>query len=315
MHVVLVDPSRTVLKIVTELLETRHHQVRSFTDSLAAFEYIKSDETIEAVITSAEQSSMPGIELCRKVRQLASDGRPIYVILMSSNADSKRLIEALENGADDFISKPPVFEELYARLRAAERVGAMQRELLRLAETDPLTGLYNRRAFFGHAADICARAETGGSLSAILFDIDKFKRVNDVYGHDVGDQVLCGISREAVTAKEFVIGRLGGEEFAILYDSGCQSDAHAFAEELRRRIENLEFQSARDAIAVTCSFGVSEWVRGDSIDSLLKRADIALYQAKSDGRNRIVVYDPALQLKSARESSPIRSQNRSVAAV
>jgi DNA-binding response OmpR family regulator len=121
MNVVLVDPSRTVLKIVTGLLEARDHEARAFTDAQGALDYIKSDPTVAALITSAELTSMSGIELCRRTRQLASRGRPIYVILMSSNRDGQTLIEALDNGADDFIGKPPVVEELYARLRAAER--------------------------------------------------------------------------------------------------------------------------------------------------------------------------------------------------
>src|SRR5581483_6922035 len=128
MHVVLVDPSRTVLKIVMGLLEGGNHEVHPFTDALAALNYIRGNPMVQALITSAELTSMSGLELCRKVRQVASGGRPIYVILMSSNQDRHRLIEALDNGADDFIGKPPVIEELYARLRAADRVASMQRE-------------------------------------------------------------------------------------------------------------------------------------------------------------------------------------------
>ena len=103
MNVVLVDPSRTVLKIVTGLLEARNHAVRAFADAPGALDYIKSDSTVEALITSAELTAMSGMELCRRTRQFASRGRRIYVILMSSNRDGQTLIEALDNGADDFI--------------------------------------------------------------------------------------------------------------------------------------------------------------------------------------------------------------------
>ncbi len=141
----------------------------------------ESDPDVDAFITSTELPCMPGVELCRQARALATNGRPIYVVLMSSNNDRRMLIEALDSGADDFIGKPPAIEELYARLRTAERLGDMQRKLFKLAMTDPLTGALNRRAFFEKAQEACARTEAGGVLSAILFDIDHFKYINDDY--------------------------------------------------------------------------------------------------------------------------------------
>lgn len=292
MHVVLVDPSRTVTRIVTGFLEAGSHEVRSFADAPEALAYIKSEPTVDAVITSAELTSMPGVELCRRIRQLASRGRPIYVILMSSNQNGQKLIEALDNGADDFIGKPPVVEELYARLRAAERVGTMQRELLQLATTDPLTGMLNRRAFFVQAEEAGARAEAGGILSTVMFDIDHFKRINDVHGHDVGDAVIRGIAREATATANAVLGRLGGEEFAILLEGRAISEAVAVADDLRLRLAELRFET-REEITLTASFGVSLWESGDTFDRLLKRADVALYKAKVDGRNRVVAHQPS----------------------
>jgi diguanylate cyclase (GGDEF)-like protein len=292
MNVVLVDPSRTVLKIVSGLLEARDHKVHAFTDAHEALEYTRSDPTVGALITSAELTSMSGVDLCRKTRQLASRGRPIYVILMSSNQDGQSLIEALDNGADDFIGKPPVVEELYARLRAAERVGKMQRELLHLATTDPLTGMLNRRAFFVQAEEACIAAAAGAALCAGMFDIDHFKRVNDRHGHDVGDAAIRGIAREAVATRHAVLGRLGGEEFAILLEGKALDEAVAVAEDMRLRLSELRFETLTEELALTCSFGISQWEPGDSIDRLLKRADIALYKAKLDGRNRVGRHEP-----------------------
>ena len=310
MKVVLVDPSRTVLKIVAGLLEARDHEVRAFTDAQGALDYIKSDPTVAALITSAELTSMSGIELCRRTRQLASRGRPIYVILMSSNRDGQTLIEALDNGADDFIGKPPVVEELYARLRAAERVGTMQRELLHLATTDPLTGMLNRRAFFVRAEEASARMTAGGVLSAVMFDIDHFKRVNDVHGHDIGDAAIRGVAREAATTGKAVLGRLGGEEFAILLEGRAISDAVDAAEDLRLRLSKLRFETATQKMTLTCSFGVSEWVAGDTVDGLLKRADVALYKAKMDGRNRVVAHEQSLLSINFQGRSPLRARLR-----
>jgi diguanylate cyclase (GGDEF)-like protein len=290
MRVALVDPSRTVLKFVGRLLEARDHEVRAFTDGEAALDCIRSDLKVGALITSAELISMSGIELCWETRLLASCDRQIYVIMMSSNQDQHKLIEALDSGADDYIGKPPVAEELYARLRAAERVAAMQQELVRLATTDSLTGVFNRRAFFERACDACVRAEAGTALSVVLFDIDHFKRVNDLYGHDVGDRAICAVA-QAAAAESALVGRLGGEEFAMLLEGHDLVETLAIAERLRGKMSALQFDTNHGLLAITASFGVSAWEAGDTIELMLKRADVALYAAKTGGRNCVVAAD------------------------
>lgn len=299
MRIALVDPSRTVLKIVAGQLEAQGHEVRPFTDAAETLEFIKSDGVVSALITSTELQSMSGIELCWNARLLASGGRPLYVILMSSNYQSCRLIEALDSGADDFMGKPPVAEELYARLRAAERVVSMQRELIRLANTDPMTAVFNRRAFFERAVEACVRANDGDLLCGVMLDIDHFKQVNDVYGHAAGDSAICGVARQA-GMESAIVGRLGGEEFGILLEGRSLSGAHAWAEEVRQNIEQLRFETDRDAFSLTCSFGISEWQAGDDIDQLLWRADTALYAAKMCGRNRTVAFDPVMPMNNVR---------------
>jgi two-component system, cell cycle response regulator len=296
MRVVVVDPSRTVLKFIARLLATRNHEVRTFVAAREALECVRSDLSVGALITSDEllpMSEMSGIELCWEARLLATCRRPIYIILMSCDRDEHKLIEALDSGADDFIGKPPVAEELYARLRSAERLGNMQRDLLRLALTDPLTGVLNRRAFFENAKEACERADAARHLSAIVMDIDHFKRINDVYGHDAGDEAIRKIAQH-VAAETAITGRLGGEEFALLLEGRDQAAALRLAEELRTRISGMHMQTEKQRLKLTCSFGVSQWKPGDTIDRLLKRADIALYSAKTEGRNRAVAFNPEL---------------------
>ena len=307
MRIVVVDPSRLVLKSVTRLLEARHHESRTFVDGREALEHIKANPDVDVLITSTEPVSIPGVELCWETRLLATRDRPLHVILMSSNYDQAHLIEALDSGADDFIGKPPAAEELYARLRCAERLSSMQRELIGLATTDPLTGVLNRRAFFERAQKVCARATAAGAVSAIMFDVDHFKRINDEYGHDIGDQALRGISRE-VAGNCRMVGRLGGEEFAIVLEGAALSAAVKVAECLRVNLAALRFETAKGPMTLTCSFGVSEWEMGDTLDQLLKRADLALYEAKHGGRNRVVGSDAALvQDNNARPSGVIRA--------
>jgi diguanylate cyclase (GGDEF)-like protein len=293
MRVVLVDPSRTVLKFVARLLETRGDDVRPFIDGRAALEYVKKDTSVDALITSAEPLSITGLELCWETRLLASDRRPIYVILMSSNQERRNLVEALDSGADDFIGKPPVAEELYARLRAAERLASMHRDLIQLASLDSLTGIFNRRAFFERAAETHAQVAAIGTFSGIMLDIDHFKRINDVYGHDVGDKAIREVA-STISGASPIVGRLGGEEFAVLLPGRNLAATAVIAEGLRREMAALQFAAGKETVTLTCSFGVAEWQSGESVDQVLKRGDMALYAAKTGGRNRVVLADDKL---------------------
>jgi diguanylate cyclase (GGDEF)-like protein len=310
MRVVLVDPSRTVLKFVARLLETRGDEVRPFIDGRAALEYVKEDPSVDALITSAEPLSITGLELCWETRLLASDRRAIYVILMSSNQERRNLVEALDSGADDFIGKPPVAEELFARLRAAERLASMQRDLMKLASLDSLTGIFNRRAFFERAGETQAQVAAIGTFSGIMLDIDHFKRINDVYGHDMGDRAIREVASIIASASPLV-GRLGGEEFAVLLPGRNLAAAAQVAERLRQEMAALQFIANKETVTLTCSFGVGEWQAGESVDQLLKRADMALYAAKTGGRNRVVLADDKLAVADYDGSNrPIRSSKR-----
>jgi diguanylate cyclase (GGDEF)-like protein len=292
MQTIVVDPSRTVLKIVGQLLESAGHRAHPFSDGKDALDFLQANSEIEALITSVELPTMSGIDLCRMARTLSSARRPLYIVVMSSNQDRALLLSALEAGADDFIGKPPATEELFVRMRAAERIGAMQRDLMRLATTDPLTGMLNRRAFFEQAEDICAQSNVTSKLSAIMFDIDHFKRVNDTYGHGAGDTVIGTIADE-VRRGFRLAGRLGGEEFAVLLEGSAMPDAVKVAAQLRDSIGALNTDIDGETLKVACSFGVAEWEFGDTIDDLLRRADSALYDAKAAGRNRVVAFDHA----------------------
>jgi two-component system, cell cycle response regulator len=311
MRVVLVDPSRTVLKYLTRMLKARDHDVHPFIDPREALDHIRSDLEVSALITSAEFVSMSGAELCWEVRLLAGNRRPLYIILMSSNENRENLVKALDSGADDFMGKPPVPEELYARLRAAERLTSMQSELIRLATTDPLTGVCNRRAFFETAQQICTGSRPGATLSAIMVDIDHFKQINDRYGHDVGDAAIRGVAQLAAE-ENALVGRLGGEEFAVLLESADLAQATELAERLRVRVNNLQIETSQGPISLTCSLGASEWEPGDTIDNLLRRADVALYAAKATGRNRVVADKDLLPGELANKGANVRVQTRDV---
>jgi two-component system cell cycle response regulator len=286
MHAAVIDPSRVVLKVVSELLAERGDTTSDFVDSACALRAIKNDPTIDLLITSLEVQPMTGLELCWEARLAMPAQRPLYIIVMSSLSDDRKLAEALDCGADDLISKPVRRLELHARLRMAGRLKSAQLHLVRLAETDPLTGLLNRRAFFERLNRLLDTPHAASGLTAVLFDVDHFKRVNDTYGHDVGDAVLKWIAAEGGELAD-IAGRLGGEEFAMILRDCSPIKAFRLADGLRQRCEKLRFEKYDPPFSVTCSFGISISQEGDTADDLLKRADIALYQAKANGRNRV----------------------------
>jgi diguanylate cyclase (GGDEF)-like protein len=289
MQIVLVDPSRTVRRIVTDLVQHWEYDVYPFSDGAEALAYIQQNEGVRVLITSAELPTMSGVELCRRARALLANRRPLYIIMMSSSDEHTKCVQALDNGADDYICKPPVAEELRARLRTANRVTSMQCELVKLATTDFLTGLANRRAFFEKAAKAIERAQQGNAMSAIMIDLDHFKQINDVYGHDIGDAVLKRVASE-IALLPGIAGRLGGEEFGVLVE-GDLPGALEFAQEFRRCVEKLSIFAGEQPVIVTSSLGVAEWEAGDTIDGLLRRADVAMYEAKTTGRNKVVAAD------------------------
>jgi diguanylate cyclase (GGDEF)-like protein len=289
MRIALVEPSRTVQRIVAGIIEPWGHEVHSFMDAPEGLAFLRAEKDVRAVLSSVELGSMSGIQLVSEARALAGVERPLYVILMSSSGERAKMIEALENGADDFISKPPAAVELHARLRAAERVTSMQAELIVLATIDSLTGLLNRRAFVACAERILQQASTEYPLSVLICDLDRFKAINDTYGHSAGDLVLEKIGEE-LRSIDGPAGRLGGEEFALLIE-GRLVDAVDVAERLREDVSERTIRAGNEKVGTTCSVGVAEWEPYDTIDTLLRRADVALYEAKRSGRNRVVAAD------------------------
>jgi diguanylate cyclase (GGDEF)-like protein len=275
---------------MTKLIEEGGHEVVAFSDALQAIDCIAKDADVRALITSTQPLGMSGIELCAVARELSGSRRALHVMLMSSSDDYYLAVTALDNGADDFIHKPPNPDELRARLRLADRVTLMKQQLIQHATIDSLTGLLNRRAFFDTAETMQAAAQAGTPLSAIMFDIDHFKRINDTHGHDMGDQVLAAVGAQARVA-DGVACRLGGEEFCMLVEVTL-AEALERTGELQRNIRAQRFTHDSGEFAVTCSFGIAEWEPGDAIDRLLRRADMAMYEAKKAGRNRIMASEP-----------------------
>jgi two-component system cell cycle response regulator len=264
----------------------------------------------DLIISDWQMPNMDGVELCRAVR----DGDPsewhTHFVLVTGRDDRSHLVEGLRAGADEFITKPLDLAELEARLEAAGRVVAVHRALeannftLRLdsarehqaARTDPLTEVSNRLRLKEDLQQLEGRAARyGHRYCAALCDVDAFKAYNDFFGHLSGDEALRLLARtiQDQLRSGDSLYRYGGEEFLVILPEQSLSDAKAGMERVRREIERLSIGHAPRALApwVTISVGVAE-LGGGSVDDWLRRADAALYRAKSRGRNCVEAEDP-----------------------
>jgi diguanylate cyclase (GGDEF)-like protein len=284
MHAVVVDARWSVLEPVAQLFMERGDAVNAFVDSERALQSIVGDLSVDVLVTSLEVEPLTGLELCWQSRLIAGKSRPLYVMVMSAQADQENVAQALDCGADDLIVVPISKQILNARLRLAARLHSTQLHLVRLAETDPLTGLFNRRAFFERLNMCLGDQQDEKPLSAIVFDIDFFKKVNDVHGHQAGDEVIAGVAAAAMRCGG-IAGRLGGEEFCLILNGANDVEAFVVAEDLRARCAALSFRSKEGVFAITCSLGVAGRLPDEEVDALLSRADMALYNAKANGRN------------------------------
>jgi diguanylate cyclase (GGDEF)-like protein len=288
MHVVIIDPSRVVHQKLAAELEATGCFVDCFSASDLALQYIEATRSVDVVLTSLELEPIPGLEVCWNLRTFVGEKRPLHIIVMSSNTSERALAEALDCGADDFTVKPVRREELMARLRAANRIITLQRELVEQANTDYLTGALNRRAFLATMDEKRRELDPSDDLSVCLLDIDHFKRINDTYGHDVGDMVIKTVARIAGEEAP-IVARLGGEEYALAFPVLDVAQAAHWCEVIRNNIASYVCKSETESFHVTCSFGITSWSPHETLGTALQRADQALMDAKRNGRNQLKI--------------------------
>jgi diguanylate cyclase (GGDEF)-like protein len=293
MKVVLVERDQQHRRVVQYMLESHKETVFAFSDATDAWTFIETQPDIDVIITSLATDGMTGLEVCWNARILADQRKGLYVIAMSESDNAELLVEALDTGADDFLQKPLHEETLHARMRVAERMILLQRQLVHLATRDPMTDLLNRRAFFEQVYSLIEQSAQEETICAIMFDIDHFKAVNDTYGHDVGDEVIKTVANLA-SQHGGILARLGGEEFALVTKGLSILQASRVADKIRREIAETAICLNRSSVTITSSFGVSVYRPGESVDDLLKRADMALYKSKNDGRNRVSAEKPPM---------------------
>ena len=265
-----------------------------------AWRILQQNEAPPLAILDWMMPDMDGVEVCRKLRE-ATQQRYIYVILLTAKTEQKDLVEGMEAGADDYVTKPFNIHELRVRLRAGRRILDLQEQLLlaqdalrEQATHDGLTGLWNRTSILEILQKEAVRAARESlPLAVLMADLDNFKKVNDTYGHLAGDAVL----RESAHRLNSNIrtydslGRYGGEEFLVVLPNCDESGGIALAERLLDSIGSAPIRTQFGDIPVTCSLGLSWSAQAQSCGTrtLLKSADRALYTAKGRGRNRVEI--------------------------
>ncbi len=252
------------------------------------------------VITDWMLPDSSGPELCERIRAESPESYT-YIILLTSMTEKEDIVRGLSSGADDYLTKPFDRDELLARIGVGRRIIGLHREidaknklLLEMAHTDSLTGLPNRRAIEEWAKrQLRGAARHGYSLWVVLADLDGFKNINDSYGHEAGDQVLCGVARilKEHTRASDLSGRMGGDEFLLVMTHVEKANIPLAVERLREKIASLKFSFGGESISVTASFGICGFQGKEppEFSVLVRQADNALYGAKRSGRNQVKI--------------------------
>lgn len=297
-RILVAEDDAITRRILEHWLSALGFEVTMAEDGNQAWEILQQEKAPELILMDWVMPGIDGIELCRRMRESPGDYYH-YILMMTGRSDLSHVVHALQSGADDCLTKPFEQPELKARLSVACRILDLQDQLIEAREhirlqamKDALTGLWNRAAFtemFEQELDRAKRIK--GQTGLLLLDLDHFKEVNDKHGHMTGDAVLrkaARMLRESVRAYDFV-GRYGGEEFFIAFPNCDAEQARSHAERIRKTVASTSIQVGAEEISVSFSIGTA--VAGAdqrTIGPTLAAADVALYRAKSSGRNCVV---------------------------
>ena len=301
MRILIADDSIVSRHLLDATLRKWGYEVVVASDGVEAWNVLQASDAPKLAILDWVMPGLTGPEVCRKVREHAKDKDTYtYLLLLTSKSLKEDLIEGMEAGADDYVTKPFDQHELKVRLRAGTRIIDLERELVAAREElreqatkDFLTRIWNRSSIL----DVLERELSRGTreqrpVGVVLADLDHFKLVNDTYGHFAGDAVLREFSRRMTASIRpyDAIGRYGGEEFLIVLP-GCDVACTASqAERMRAALDSEPMAINEESRSVTCSYGATAWLPGleANPEALIRVADRALYMAKNQGRNRVV---------------------------
>jgi len=295
-NVLLIEDSEATAQFCTQLMRAMGLTVDAVSSAELAIDAL-SHRRFTLVVTDFLLAGVKtGLDVIRHIRR--RDGSPgrTPILALSGNDNASRRIEILRAGANDYVQKPVLPEELEVRLRNLitlaelfDRLESQHDMVKDMAQRDRLTGLYNRYRLEELMPDLVEKAHrTGAALSLVVLDLDHFKRINDTHGHAGGDQVLIAVAAalRGTSRPQDVAVRYGGEELLLLLPGVDLPRASLGAERLRQHVEALK----PGGIPITCSIGVATLAPDERFDSLFRRADAAVYEAKHLGRNQVVAH-------------------------
>ncbi len=301
MKVLIADDENISRRKLEKFLGDLDYRVISCKGGLEAWDVIQSENAPSLLILDWMMPGLDGMEICRRVRELAREPYT-YILLLTSKGEQEDIIKGMEAGADDYITKPFNQNELRVRLAAGRRIVELNEDLLsmrnnlaRQAIYDELTGIYNRHFMVETLEEEFSRAlRYQTELSCILLDLDCFKEINDTFGHAFGDLVLREFSAclKQEARKTDIPFRYGGEEFMLLLPNTDVGGALNVAEKIRSACETKKYDDGNNVTTVTVSLGIASVKHHQLVDGkeLMAFADKALYRAKTEGRNRVEVY-------------------------
>lgn len=289
-------PSRLALE---KTLTNWGYEVIPCRDGNDAWKALQNEDAPRLAILDWMMPGFSGPEICRMLRERGAE-HYTYVLLLTSRTQKDDLVEGMEAGADDYVTKPFDLHELQVRIHAGKRILDLHSQLLNAREAlrdqamrDSLTGLWNRRSVL----DILSREQARAvrqliPVSIIMLDIDDFKRINDTYGHLAGDEVLREVARRLMSSFRPYdgLGRYGGEEFLMVLPGCDEKSLPGRTDNMRRAICDQPMNVDGVPVTVTASFGATVFQPNSTVDceQLIRIADDALYEAKRSGRNRII---------------------------
>jgi diguanylate cyclase (GGDEF)-like protein len=296
MNVLIAEDDHTSRMMLQAILTKWGFDVTAVDNGTAALDVLSHPDAPRLVILDWNMPGMTGLAVCKAIRE-RYPREPFYIIILTARMDKTHLVMGLDAGANDYIVKPYDKDEIRARVHVGKRMIDTQQELESArqalaweARHDPLTGILNRRAILSELTDLMEKnSPPSGDLWVALFDIDHFKQINDRFGHQAGDDVLCAFTTQVASGlgKTHALGRYGGEEFLVLIPGSDRDAAHQRLTTIRQTLAATPLDTRSGPIPVTVSIGLAAWSTGQTLDELLAGADEALYEAKRLGRNRI----------------------------
>jgi two-component system cell cycle response regulator len=306
--ILLVDDSKMDRLRVSECLEESGFEYVAADNGTDAWEILQAPDAPTFALLDWVMPGIDGIELCRRIRTLGSNGTYIYTVMLTAKDRKQNLLTAMDAGADDYLAKPVDPCELRARILAGKRILDLQQCLRFSATHDFLTNLLSRAEILASLERELVRTQREGRPAGVIMaDVDGFKQINDTLGHPAGDAVLAEVARRLKSDLRLydVAGRYGGEEF-ILVLPGCDlRTATRRADEIRRLVARDPIATPAGSVSVSVSMGVTA-AHGDSdstLETLLQNADAALYRAKKAGRNRVDGFSLNVRVDGTHRSS------------